>query len=190
MASAFTPVLAATSGYIDVFVDKSAPICNSSTLVVESTWSFTNADVDGKDLVGIVVYDGSGSTLATDWQGVAPGENFLRLTAFGGKYSQIEINSRPITIDLYDLRQLPFGEQGSLTLTNSIFSQSPPLLERMTYDPAEDIPSCSTVPLAANLRADDEVLRIRRLAVGIPIMLLVVMLWPMRQQRRNEDQDY
>jgi len=187
LTSAITPALAATSGYIDVFVDKAAKSCNNSVMVIESTWSFTNNDVNGTDLVGIVVYDGSGTTLATDWQGTIKGQNFLRLTAFGGEYNRIEINSRPITVDLYDLRQKPFGERNSLTLTNSIFSQSPPLLERMVYDPADDIPSCATVPLAANLEADEEMLRIRRLALGIPMMLLVVVLWPIRQYQLGKN---
>ena len=185
LTSATAPVFAATSGFVDVFVDEAAKNCNDSVMVVESTWSYTTDDNDGKDLVGIVIYDGSGNVLATDWQGTTPGEKFLRLTAIGGKYSHIEINSRPLTVDLYDLQDVPLSGGNSSLDSNAFLAQSPPLLERMVYDPADDIASCASVPLAANLEAEDIVLHYRRLAIGIPMMLLVVVLWPMRQYRQH-----
>ena len=185
----FSPVFAATSGFIDIFVDDAAENCNDSVLVVESTWSFTTDDAGGKDLVGIIVYDGSGSALATDWQGSVADRNFLRLTAFGGQYGKIEIHSRPITIDLYDLSRIPGDGHNTNAARDSILSQSPPLLERLIYDPAEDIASCESIPLAINLQAEDEVLRVRRLALGIPMMLLILLL-PIRQVQRNRNKKF
>ena len=128
LTSATAPVFAATSGFVDVFVDEAAKNCNDSVMVVESTWSYTTDDNDGKDLVGIVIYDGSGNVLATDWQGTTPGEKFLRLTAIGGKYSHIEINSRPLTVDLYDLQYVPLSGGNSSLDSNAFLAQSPPLL--------------------------------------------------------------
>ncbi len=44
---AITPASAATSGFIDVFVDESADSCGDSVLVIESSWSFTRNDANG-----------------------------------------------------------------------------------------------------------------------------------------------
>ena len=188
LTSAFAPVFAATSGFIDVFVDEAAQNCNYSVLVVESTWSYTRDDFEGEDVVGIMVFDGSGNALAADWQGTIHGQKFLRLTAFGGDYSNMEIHSRPITIDLYDLSVKPVDGQNTVAVSDSILSQSAPLLERLVYDPADYIESCNSIPLAANLRAEDELLRNRRLALGIPMTLLLVLV-PIVQAKRKQGKE-
>lgn len=185
LTSAFTPTFAATSGFIDVFVDKAAERCSDSVLVIESSWTFTKNDANGEDLVGIIAYDGAGNPLAADWQGSYANQEFIRLTAFGGEYSTGEILSRPLTIDLYDLSTRPVDGQNTTAVRKSILSQSPPLLERRIYDPARDIESCKTVPVLTELRMTDELFSGRKLALGIPMMALLVLV-PIRQVQRTQ----
>lgn len=185
LSLALSPVHAATSGFIDVFVDKAAGSCKDSVLVIESSWTFTNNDANGEDLVGIMAFDAAGNTLAADWQGSYQDQTFVRLTAFGGEYGGGDLQYRPITIDLYDLSRRPAEGQNTAVVANSILGQSPPLLERFIYDPAADIASCDLIPLMTNVQARNALFSGRQLALGIPMMALLVLV-PIRQVQRTQ----
>ncbi|NND44434.1 MAG: hypothetical protein HKN58_03855 [Xanthomonadales bacterium] len=128
--------------------------CATSEFLVTSEWQEDVDDAFNCDIAAVIVYDGLGVPIASDWQCTQVGNYTQRDTPFGdfvgsGAFMNIinEITARPLTAELYDVDFEPAGGRNFLSQYEEIINAGAPLMLSQTWDPAEQVPGCGSLPL-------------------------------------------
>lgn len=124
--------------------------CTDTGWRVNASWLNTDDDTGtGKDRVALIVFDGNGVPIASNWSDSAIGNHIGVSFDFGNGDLINEITARPLTIQLHDVTFGPTIGGNFLAQYNEIIANNAPIAVEIIYDPADDIAGCASLPLIA-----------------------------------------
>ena len=127
--------------------------CQTSEWRIRVAYQGVNNDGGGVDNVGVVVTDANNVAIAVSWSGISPPSLAVVTSDFGNGNVINNITASPLTITVYDIVTTPMSGVNTQASYNQIVGQSAPVLDTLTYNPSNDVPSCPTTSASSSISA-------------------------------------